>query len=167
MECGPPAGTYAARMGEEAAGLRVEIAGSAEQAIEAAALFDHPVDPGATSAFLADERHHLLICYVGGQPAGFVTAVELLHPDKPRPEMFLYELGVAADYRRMGVATALMQRLIELCHARGCGELFVLTDEGNSAAIATYRRAGGSPTPAGVMFQWDWRGADEGLRGLP
>jgi ribosomal protein S18 acetylase RimI-like enzyme len=145
-------------MGEVAEGLHVEIAASAEQAMEAAALFDHPVDLRATSAFLADERHHLLSCYLGDQPAGFITAVELLHPDKPRPEMFLYELGVAAEYRRMGVASTLMQRLIELCNARGCGELFVLTEDANAAAIATYRRAGGKPASAGVMFQWDLAG---------
>ena len=134
------------------------MAPSADRVVEAAALFDHPIDVQATAAFLADDRHHLLIGYVGGQPAGFVTAVELLHPDKPRPEMFLYELGVEPEFRRRGVATALMQRLVELCHERGCGEMFVLTDEDNIAGQATYRRAGGEPEPAGALFQWDWRG---------
>jgi ribosomal protein S18 acetylase RimI-like enzyme len=148
-------------MGDQAAGLHVEIAVSPEQAAEAAALFDHPLDLGATRAFLADERHHLLIGYLGDRPAGFVTAVELLHPDKPQPEMFLYELGVAPRHRRQGVATALMQRLIELCHARGCGELFVLTENDNVAGNATYGRVGGTPTAAGVMYQWDWRSAEE------
>jgi GNAT superfamily N-acetyltransferase len=130
---------------------------SADAAAEAAALFDDPIDIGATGAFLADERHHLLIGYIGGQPAGFATAVELLHPDKPQPEMFLYELGVAEEYRRRGVATALMQRLVELCHERNCGEMFVLTDERNAAGAATYAKAGGKPEAAGVMFTWDWR----------
>ena len=50
-----------------------------------------------------------------------------------------------------------MQRLVHLCHERGCGEMFVLTDEDNAAAQATYRRAGGRPEPAGLMFHWDWR----------
>jgi ribosomal protein S18 acetylase RimI-like enzyme len=89
-----------------------------------------------------------------------VTAIELLHPDKPQPEMFLYELGVGSEHRGRGVATALMQRLVELCHERGCGEMSVLTDEDNAAGISTYRRAGGKPESAGVMFAWDWRGEE-------
>ncbi len=137
--------------------IRVEVVDSPDVAAEAAALFDHPIDSTATANFLADDRHHLLIGYVGDQPAGFVTAVELLHPDKPKPEMFLYELGVDEEYRRQGVATALMQRLVDLCHERGCGEMFVLTDDDNAAGNATYAKAGGKPEKAGVMFTWDWR----------
>jgi ribosomal protein S18 acetylase RimI-like enzyme len=143
---------------QEREGLRVEVMVSAEAVADAAALFDDPIDIEATRAFLADQRHHLLIGYIGGQPAGFVTAVELLHPDKPRPEMFLYELGVNEEFRRQGVATALMRRLVQLCRERGCGEMFVLTDDENAAAHATYRAAGGEPEPAGVIFHWDWRG---------
>jgi ribosomal protein S18 acetylase RimI-like enzyme len=138
-------------------GVHVELVDSADVAAEASALFDAPIDRRATEAFLADERHHLLVGYAGGRPVGFVTAVELLHPDKPQPEMFLYELGVAPEDRRRGVATALMQRLVELCHDRGCGEMFVLTEEDNAAGLATYRKMGGQPEPAGVMFHWDWR----------
>jgi ribosomal protein S18 acetylase RimI-like enzyme len=137
--------------------VHVEVVTSTKVAAGASALFDHPLDLSATNAFLADDRHHLLISYVRGRPAGFVTAVELLHPDKPLPEMFLYELGVDPEHRRKGVATALMRRLVELCHERGCGEMFVLTDEDNAAGLATYRRAGGQPEPAGVMYHWDWR----------
>jgi ribosomal protein S18 acetylase RimI-like enzyme len=138
--------------------VRVEVVVSSEAAAEAAALFDDPVDEEATIAFLADERHHLLVGYIGGQPAGFVTGVELLHPDKPRPEMFLYELEVAPAYRRRGVARALMQRLVHLCHERACGEMFTLTGEENEAAQATYRAAWGEAEPAGIMFHWDWSG---------
>jgi ribosomal protein S18 acetylase RimI-like enzyme len=130
--------------------------GDAQKAKDAAHLFDHPIDAAALRAFLADPRHHLLIATVDGQPAGFVTAIELLHPDKPRPEMFLYELGVDEAFRRRGVATALMDRLVGLCHERGCGELFVLTDEANDAAMATYRKAGGGREPDSVMFLWSW-----------
>jgi ribosomal protein S18 acetylase RimI-like enzyme len=142
---------------EDPGRLRVDVIVAHALVAAAGALFDHPVDPRATDAFLADERHHLLIGYVGDRPAGFVTAVELLHPDKPQPEMFLYELGVDPAFRRRGVATALMERLVDLCHERGCREMFVLTDEDNVAGNATYRKAGGKPEPAGVLFHWDWR----------
>jgi ribosomal protein S18 acetylase RimI-like enzyme len=136
--------------------MRVDVVTSSDAAAEAAHLFDDPVDVAALAAFLADERHHLLIGYVDDHPAGFLTAVELLHPDKPKPEMFLYELGVQEQDRGRGAATALLQRLVGLCQERGCGEMFALTDEGNQAARATYAKAGGEAEPAGVMFTWDW-----------
>ena len=127
---------------------------------EAAHLFDHEVDESAVRAFLEDDRHHLLVAYVEERPAGFVTAVELLHPDKPKPEAFLYELGVDSEFRRMGVATALLDELTRLCRERGCGEMFVLTDEANEAALATYAKAGGRREADQVMFYWAWS-ADE------
>ena len=141
-------------MSKHQATVHVEEASSSDVVLAATGLFDDQPDPAATAAFLADERHHLLIGYIDGVPAGFVSAIELLHPDKPRPEMFVYELGVADAHRGRGVATALMTRVVELCDERQCGEMFVLTDEANVAAQATYRRAGGVAVAAGVMFEW-------------
>src|SRR6187551_936954 len=105
---------------DESLPIKVEVVVSPDAVAAAAALFDDPVVARATAAFIADERHHLLIGYIADRPAGFVTAVELLHPDKPQAEMFLYELGVDRQHRRQGLATALLERLIELCRERGC-----------------------------------------------
>lgn len=107
-----------------------------------AAAFDGPIRPASVAAFLGDDRHHLLVASVDGEPAGFVSAVEILHPDKPT-ELFLNELGVDEPFRRRGAATALLDALKELGRSRGCSVIWVLTDEGNPAAMAAYRRAGG------------------------
>jgi ribosomal protein S18 acetylase RimI-like enzyme len=107
-----------------------------------APAFDGPIRPESATAFLAEDRHHLLVATVDGEPAGFVSAVEILHPDKPT-ELFLNELGVEEPFRRRGAATALLAALKELGRSRGCSAIWVLTDEANPAAMATYRRAGG------------------------
>jgi ribosomal protein S18 acetylase RimI-like enzyme len=107
-----------------------------------AAAFDDPIRPDSVAAFLSDDRHHLLVASVDGEPAGFVSATEILHPDKPT-ELFLNELGVEEPYRRRGAATALLQSLKEVGRSRGCSTIWVLTDEDNDAAVATYLRAGG------------------------
>jgi ribosomal protein S18 acetylase RimI-like enzyme len=130
--------------------------GDEERVVRAQHLFDDPVDAAAVRAYLADPRHHLLIASVDGMPAGFVTGIELLHPDKERPEMFIYELGVDERFRRRGVATALLERLVEICVERGCREMFVLTDEDNVAAMGTYRKAGGGREPDSVLWLWSW-----------
>ena len=70
--------------------------------------------------------------------------------------MFLNELGVDEAYRRRGIATALLERLTEVCRDRGCGKMFVLTEPGDERADATYRKSGGSGAPVGTMFTWTW-----------
>ena len=130
--------------------------GDEARAIRATHLFDNDVTKSAAAAFLADPRHHLLIATIDGETAGFVSAIELLHPDKERPEMFIYELGVDEAFRRQGAASALLRRLLEICRERGCREMFVLTDEENDAAMRTYRKAGGGREPDPVMFLWSW-----------
>jgi hypothetical protein len=48
----------------------------------------------ATARFLTDAGHHLSVAYGDDErPVGFVSGVELTHPDKGT-EMFLYELGL-------------------------------------------------------------------------
>jgi ribosomal protein S18 acetylase RimI-like enzyme len=108
-----------------------------------AEAFDDPVLPEATRTFLGEERHHLIVAYVDGHPAGFVSAVEVLHPDKDGPELFLNEIGVIERFRRHGAASALLDDLKRLGWERGCRMIWVLTDEGNPAAMALYAKAGG------------------------
>jgi len=76
-----------------------------EAVISAGHLFDASPVPEATERFLADERHHLLIAYLDGTPAGMITGVEMTHPDKGT-EMFLYELGVEEAFGGRGVGRA-------------------------------------------------------------
>jgi ribosomal protein S18 acetylase RimI-like enzyme len=113
---------------------------SSDAVVAAGHLFDDAPREDATRAFLADDRHHLLIAYVDDEPAGFVSGVETIHPDKG-VEMFLYELGVDDAYRRRGIATALIEHLIGLARERGCTGVWTGTEKDNAAALATYRRA--------------------------
>lgn len=137
--------------------MRIERIGpdGIEPVVAAGALFDDPIDVDTTRAFLSDERHHLLVAYDGEAPAGFVSGVELLHPDKPGPELFLYELGVDEAFRGRGIGRALVEALAGLAWERGCYAMWVLTDEVNAAAMATYRAAGGHQEPESVMIVWD------------
>lgn len=127
--------------------------GDGDQVMAASHLFDGPAQEGATKRFLADEGHHLLVAYVDDHPAGFVSGVEVTHPDKGT-EMFLYELGVDERYRRAGLGRGLVEALAELARNRGCYGMWVLTDEENDAASATYQGAGGIPERDQVVLVW-------------
>ncbi len=122
--------------------------------IEAAShLFDEAVQAELTETFFAQPNHHLAIAYVADVPAGFVSGVEITHPDKPT-EMFLYELGVDDAYRGQGVGKALVAALRDHAVERDCRGMWVLTDHDNEAALATYRAAGaGDPDPQ-VLLEW-------------
>jgi [ribosomal protein S18]-alanine N-acetyltransferase len=117
-------------------------------------LFDHAPDAKATARFLVEPGHHLLIAYEGDRPIGFVSGVETVHPDKGT-EMFLYELGVAESHRGRGVGRALVERLAEMGRELGCYGMWVATDDANTAALATYERAGAKrdDKPA-VILTW-------------
>lgn len=121
---------------------------------DAAALFDHPIDEETTRVFLADDRHHLLLAFDEGRPVVFATGVELLHPDACGPEMFLYEIAVAPEFRRRGVARELIRELIAIAERRGCYGMFVLTDEANEVTMALYASTGGRRDPDQAMFTW-------------
>ena len=127
--------------------------GDDEQVRQASHLFDGPAMADATTEFLGDDRHHLLLAYEAGRPVGFVSGVETTHPDKGT-EMFLYELAVDEDHRRLGIASALVDALAELARNRGCFGMWVATDEENEAARATYRRTATEEQFAQVVFVW-------------
>jgi ribosomal protein S18 acetylase RimI-like enzyme len=116
-------------------------------------LFDGPARPNATAAFLADERHHLLVAYEGLQPVGFVSGVEVTHPDKGT-EMFLYELAVDQPYQRRGIGRGLVEELAAVARHRGCYGMWVVTDDDNDAARATYERTNAVPETGQVVEVW-------------
>lgn len=118
-------------------------------------LFDGAAKPAAVAAFLADGRHHLLVAYEDGVPAGFVSGVELTHPDKGT-ELMLYELSVDDAFRRRGIGRALVDALAALGRDRGCYGMFVLTDLDNEAAQRTYRGSGARDDGRHLMLTWDF-----------
>jgi ribosomal protein S18 acetylase RimI-like enzyme len=130
-------------------------AGSEERVQAAGHLFDDPVDLDATRSFLGNDANHLLIAYVDGEPAGFVSGTEIPHPDQARPELFLNELGVDEAFRGRGIGKELVVRLWEIARGRGCTGMWVLTDEANVAAQKVYTGAGGGRAGKQVMFEWN------------
>lgn len=140
------------------AGVEIRQVAAVDDIMAASHLFDAPPEPSASHRFVADDRHHLLVAYADdGTPAGMVTGVEMTHPDKGT-EMFLYELGVDEAYQGQGIGKALVAALADLARAQGCFGMWVITDEDNVAALATYRRAGGVSEDGQVVLAWTFDG---------
>lgn len=116
-------------------------------------LFDDDARIDATGRFLTSPGHHLLVAYENEVALGFVTGVEMTHPDKGT-EMFLYELGVDENARNKGVGTALVAALADLARHAGCYGMWVLTDQDNVAAVRAYEAAGGTDPQQHTLISW-------------
>jgi ribosomal protein S18 acetylase RimI-like enzyme len=118
-------------------------------------VFDDAIDLQRAEEFLADPRHHLAVAIDNNQVVGFVSAVHYVHPDKPRPEMWINEVGVAETHRRQGLGKRLMNTVFDVARELGCVEAWVLTDRENTAAMNLYSAVGNAETPSDhVMFSF-------------
>lgn len=128
--------------------------GDEGRVMDAADLFDHKPLPDAVQRFLQESTHHILVAYRDNKPAGFVTGVEMTHPDKGT-EMFLYELSVHEAQRMYGIGSALVDSLAALARQRGCYGMWVLTEDDNLAALKTYAKTGSRRGKIDqVMLSW-------------
>lgn len=62
--------------------------------------------------------------------------------EQARSEIYIYDLAVDADFRRQGIATALIEELKRIARARGAYVIFVQADYGDDPAIALYTKMG-------------------------
>lgn len=98
---------------------------------------------GSLGAFLRNPANYLLVADADGRIVGSLTAYRLERADREACQMFVYEVGVVEEWRRRGVATALLREIVALARAEGMFEAFVLTSRGNVAARRLYARTGG------------------------
>jgi len=118
-----------------------------------AELFDDRPDHDVSLKFLNTPGHHLLFAFEDERPVGFASGAELIHPDKGT-EMYLNELGVDDQFQGHGIATQLVEAMIDLAKELGCRGMWDVTEPENAAAIATYRRAGADDVAPCVIFVW-------------
>jgi ribosomal protein S18 acetylase RimI-like enzyme len=115
-------------------------------------VFDRPIDSNLTTQFLNDPRHHLIVAIDHEAVVGMVSALDYVHPDKPR-ELWINEVAVASAWRGKGIGKAMMQAMLDLARNLGCHEAWVLTDRDNTAARRLYASLDGAEKEQ-VMVQF-------------
>jgi ribosomal protein S18 acetylase RimI-like enzyme len=126
----------------------------------AADVFDDPIDARVAREFLRDARHRLAVAIDDDVIVGFVSAVVYVHPDKPAPELWINEVGVAPSHQGRGIARQLLASTLEDARAAGCREAWVLTDRTNHAAMRLYEAGGGEASEDHVMFTFRLNGGE-------
>ena len=101
-----------------------------------------PPDDSYLCALLGKEHVIALVALVSGQVVGGLVAYELEKFERARSELYIYDLAVTEDYRRRGVATALIQQLRDIAASRGVWVIYVQADYGDNAAIGLYEKLG-------------------------
>jgi len=119
-------------------------------------VFDDPINIARAIEFLGDPRHHLGVAIDGNLVVGFVSAVHYVHPDKPCPELWINEIGVAASHQRQGIGKQLINAIFAVGRELDCESAWVLTDRENTAAISLYSVVGNPEPPTDhVMFSFN------------
>jgi ribosomal protein S18 acetylase RimI-like enzyme len=107
-------------------------------------VFDLPVQPDLTRAFLDDPRHHMIVALDDGVVVGMISAVDYVHPDKAR-QLWINEVGVAPSHRRRGIGRRMLDAMLEHGRSMGCTEAWLGTEDDNGPARALYEGAGSKP----------------------
>jgi len=94
-------------------------------------------------AVLAQRPHYLgLLAFEGDRPVGLVNCFEGVSTFKARPLLNIHDIAVTASHRGRGIGGRLLAEVEAIARARGCCKLTLEALEGNTGAIALYRRVG-------------------------
>jgi len=112
-----------------------------------ARVFDEPQDPLAPrpdksylTQLLARDSFIAVAALGDGHVVGGITGYLLPKAGETTSELYLYDLAVDADWRRCGVASAMIERLKQVAREKGAAGIFVQADVEDAPAIALYSR---------------------------
>ena len=91
---------------------------------------------------LATPHFIVVVARIGDEVIGGLAAYELQKFERDRREIYIYDLAVAKEHRRKGVATALIGELTRIARERRAYVIFVQADQGDVPAIALYQAIG-------------------------
>ncbi|MGB3788729.1 MAG: AAC(3)-I family aminoglycoside N-acetyltransferase [Phormidesmis sp.] len=91
---------------------------------------------------LSKDHFIALVALKNNHIVGGLVAYELQKFEQARSEIYIYDLAVASEHRREGIATALIEALQEISADRGAYVIFVQADLGDEPAISLYTKMG-------------------------
>jgi aminoglycoside 3-N-acetyltransferase I len=101
-----------------------------------------PPSDAYVKGLLAKEHVIVLVAISGEDVVGGLAAYELDKFERMRREVYIYDLAVATNYRRQGIATALIERLRDIAARRAAWVIYVQADYVDAPAIALYEKLG-------------------------
>jgi aminoglycoside 3-N-acetyltransferase I len=93
-------------------------------------------------SLLAKDYFIALAAFDGENVVGGLAAYVLQKFEQERKEIYIYDLAVAEEHRRLGIATALITLLNDIGKKIGAYVIFVQADKGDTATIKLYESFG-------------------------
>ena len=100
-------------------------------------VFDEAIDSKCLRLYLAEPTHHMIIAINKDEVVGQIRAVIHKHPDRAN-ELYIDNLGVTPTLQRQGIATNLLNAMLELGKQNGCKEAWLATESNNAQAKGFY-----------------------------
>lgn len=101
-----------------------------------------PASHDHLARLLSDPKFIALAAYEGEEMVGALAAYELVKFEADRSEIYIYDLAVREQYRRQGVATALIEETRSIAREMGAWVIYVQADPPDAPAVALYDRLG-------------------------
>ena len=101
-----------------------------------------PAGPDHLGKLLADDKFIALTAQVDENMAGALAAYELVKFEAERSEIYIYDLAVREEYRRQGVAAALIEAMKPIAAEKGAWVIYVQADPADAPAVALYDKLG-------------------------
>ena len=98
---------------------------------------------GHLARFLGMDTNYLLAAVADGAPVGFLTAYRMPALAGDASMVYLFEIEVAARFRRQGLGKRLVELLKQVCTETNVEDLWVGTENTNTAARRLYESTGG------------------------
>jgi aminoglycoside 3-N-acetyltransferase I len=99
-------------------------------------------DDGYLGSLLAKPHFIALAATAGDEVVGGLAAYVLDKFERDRREIYIYDLAIAEEHRRLGIATTLIKRLIDIARERRAHVIFVQADREDGPAIKLYESLG-------------------------
>jgi len=91
---------------------------------------------------LARDTFIALAALVEGEVVGGLVAYEFRKFEQERSEFYVYDLAVAEEHRRQGIATALLMEMKRVAKERGGWVVMIQADHEDEPAVALYTKLG-------------------------
>jgi aminoglycoside 3-N-acetyltransferase I len=105
-------------------------------------------------AMLSDPRMFFVILETEvGEVVGGITAHLLPNLIQGEPELYLYDLAVHPEFRRRGIASALIRALRNIRDELGASVLYVQAHIEDEEAHALYRKMSSAPEAPSIQFE--------------
>ncbi|SHI15052.1 GNAT family N-acetyltransferase [Ferrimonas marina] len=109
---------------------------------------------GHLQELLASQTNIVIVATANAVPIGFLSAYVMPRLDRDEKMAYFYEIEVCPQFRRQGIATAMVNELKHCLRSQGVSSLWVGTESNNTPALSLYQSTGAVREPELIHELW-------------